>query len=93
MKIELSEGIYWDTTSQVQDEETLTWLNDNVKSKLGLDDSDPDLLTPEKDRFNRPIKWVYEGTNYTIEVIREYIDPNSGRWAKKSDTIKVISNE
>lgn len=93
MKIELSEGIYWDSDMPVQSEETLIWLNDNVTSKLGLDDSDPNLLVPQKDQFGRPVEWSYEGDGYVIEVTREYIDPNSGRWAKKCDKINVISND
>lgn len=91
MKIELSKGIYWDTDKEIQDTETLTWLNENVLSKLGLDDSNPDFLTPEIDNFGRPISWKYEADDYAIEVVREYMYPNSGKWAKKGDKINVIS--
>lgn len=93
MKIKLGENIYWDTEKEVQDVETLTWLNENVLSKLGLDDSNPDFLAPEIDSFGRPVSWKYETDNYTIKVVREYVYPNSGKWAKKGDIIKVLSND
>lgn len=93
MRIELSENIFWDTESVIQEEETLNWLNDNVRNKLGLDASDPNMITPELDDYGRPVRWVYVGDNFTIEIIREYIFPNSGKWAKRSDSINVMSNE
>lgn len=89
--IKLSENIYWDPNNDIQTEESAKWVHENVMSKLGLDDSNPNLLAPEKDEFGRPVKWEYKGDNYTIEVIREYIYPR--KWAMKNTKINVISNE
>ena len=91
MKIELSENIFWDTQLNVQNDDTLNWINENVYNKLGL--GDPNLLIPEKDKYGRPIKWNYITDKYTIEIVREYIFPNSGKWSKKGDLINVISHE
>lgn len=93
MKTKLSNGIFWDTDKVSQDAETLAWINENVLSKLGLDGSNQDFLTPEIDSFGRPFFWKYETDDYTIEVVREYIYPNSGKWAKKGDKINVISHD
>lgn len=92
-RIKLDENVYWAVDSATQDESALEWVNENVTKKLGVDDSDPDFISPEKDTYGRPVRWVFKGDTYTIEIVREYIYPNSGKWAKKGDIINVESNE
>lgn len=90
--IKLAENIYWKVDSDTQPSETMEWVNENVLRKLGLDQSDPSFIYPEKDAYGRPIRWKYITDKYTIEVTREYIYPNSNKWARKSDKINVVEN-
>lgn len=89
--IKLAEDIYWNPDTTEQTSEASEWMNENVLSKLGADDSNPEFIAPELDQYRRPYKWVYKADDYTVEVTREYIAPV--KWAKKGDTIKVTAND
>lgn len=82
MKIKLYDNIYWDLEKETQNENTLTWIHQNILTNMSLDNS-------EKDKYGRPIRWEFKMDGYTVEVIREYIFPNSGKWSKKCDKINV----
>ena len=81
-KIELDKNIYWNKEKEIQDEDVLMWINQNILSKMSLNNS-------EKDKYGRPTKWKFKMNSYTIEVVREYVFPNSGKWAKKCDKVNI----
>lgn len=91
MKIKLYEGVYWDTELEEQEQVTRDWINENVILKLGVNPSGKSFITPELDQYKRPIQWRYIGDGYIIEISREYMAP--GKWAKRCDNIKVLTND
>lgn len=91
MKIKLAKNTYWDTELEVQNEETIEWINSNVLQKLGVNSDSEEFIIPELDKYNRPTKWIYKTDTFTIEITREYISP--AKWAKKCDTVKVFAND
>lgn len=80
MKIEVKEGIFWDTEAPTQTEEAMNWIQEVVRPNLG----DETL-----DEFNRPYQRVYENDTVIVTEKQVYISP-SHSWARKG--VKYIVN-
>jgi len=73
MKIEVKEGVFWDTEAAAQTEEAMNWIQEVVRPNLG----DETL-----DEFNRPDERVYENDTVIVTEKQVYISP-SHSWARK----------
>lgn len=72
-KIQIAEGVVYPS------DEFQQWLTENVTSQPPA----------EKDRYGRPVSWVTETDTAVVSVTREYINQNSGSWARKRDITEV----
>ena len=93
MKIKLTEGVYWDTTSNEQSEEARSWIRENVINCLGMSPDEIGMIPPELDRYHRPARWTAEFDTFNVTVEREYVEPQGISWAMKTDHISVTSKE
>lgn len=73
MKIEVKEGVFWETESKEQSEEAIQWLQEEVRPNLG---------EPEFDEFKRPYKRAFENEALTVVEEQDYIH-QSYEWARK----------
>lgn len=73
MKIEVKEGVFWDTTKIVQSEEAIQWLQEDVR---------PNFDEPEYDEFKRPFRRTFENDTLIVVEEQEYIHQSS-EWARK----------
>lgn len=78
MKIQITETIVWDTESP-ENIEARQWIAENVTSQEAT----------ESDRYGRPTVWRTETEGAAVTVTREYVNPDSGSWARKRDVICV----
>lgn len=72
--IKIADGIDW--TPEAPNAKVREWIT----TRMGE-------ITPEKDKFGRPCKWVIRTDTATVTVTRKYIRP--GAWAKDRDIITV----
>lgn len=91
MEIQIKDGIAWNTEAAEQTEAALNWMREENLSRLGMSEKETGMITPEFDKFRRPYKWVIEHDTCIVEIVREYVEPNSPSWAMKKDVITVIS--
>ena len=80
MKIEVKEGVFWDTEAAAQSEEAMNWIQEEVRQNLGEE---------TLDEFNRPYERVYENDTVIVTEKQVYISP-SHSWARKG--VKYIVN-
>ena len=73
MKIEVKEGVFWETVSKEQSEEAIQWLQEEVRPNLG---------EPEFDEFKRPYKRTFENDTLIVVEEQEYIHQSS-EWARR----------
>ena len=86
--IKINEKVCWDNTpNAVQSEEAYEWIG-KIYSRLGQNKND-EGIQPIYDKFGRPSMWTVEDNGVTIEIIREYINPDKPTWSKKRDHITV----
>ena len=71
--IKIADGIDW--TPEAPNAKVREWIT----TRMGE-------VTPEKDKFGRPCKWVIRTDTATVTVTRKYI--RTGAWAKDRDNIK-----
>ncbi len=79
MKIEVREGVFWDTTKIAQSEEAIEWLQEDVRPNLG---------EPEFDEFKRPFRRTFENDTLIVIEEQEYIHQSS-EWARRGVSYKV----
>lgn len=89
MQIQIKEGVIFDTEKDTQSDEYYTFLNEEVYSRLGGEQ----CLPCQKDKFGRPTEYTFESDTATVKVLREYVNPNSGSWALKSNAVVVTAKE
>lgn len=89
MKINVMQGVVWETEATVQSEEAMSWLRNDVLTRMGTEIGEFDKTEPESDSNHRPIRWVIDMTVCIVTIVREYVKPNSSSWAMKKDTITV----
>lgn len=73
MKIEVKEGVFWDTEAATQSEEAISWIQEEVRPNLGAQTFD---------QFKRPDERVYENETVIVTEKQVYISEN-GDWARK----------
>ena len=73
MKIEVKEGVYWDTEAAIQSEEAMNWIQEEVRPNFGAQ---------SLDQFKRPDERVYENETVMVTEKQVYISEN-GDWARK----------
>lgn len=89
MRIELKEGVFWDTETTQQSDEAKAWLREEVYTKLAHNRNMTDLVQPVYDDFDRPVRWIIVTSSVSVTVDRNYIKPDSGSWAWDNDMITV----
>jgi hypothetical protein len=82
------ETITYDPTKEEQSESYLNWLYNEFMSKIGGEE----CPATDKDKFGRPVQFVYETGTAKVVVVREYIRED-GSWAKKRDVITIEGKE
>lgn len=90
---QITDKIQYDETLSFNAQSTdfLTWYNENVSSKLAYDKSS-EGIQPEWDDSRRPVQWVVAVGNIEVNIIWNYIKPNTSEWAKSEDTITIKIN-
>ena len=91
MKINVMEGVQWDTETQVQSSEAMDWLRSEVFPRMGVKVGEFDKTEPTFDAHGRPVEWVIDMVTCIVTILREYVKPNSSSWAMKKDIITVTT--
>ena len=78
-------GFYDETKSFNEQEEPVNTYLQEIASTFN------DMTAIERDRWNRPIKWRYEGEGVIITAERTY-STEDGNYFLKEQTYKVIAN-
>lgn len=73
MQIEVTTGVFWDTETAEQSEETLTWLQETVR---------PNLSVATLDNYRRPFERTWENETVTVVERQIYISDSSS-WGRK----------
>jgi hypothetical protein len=89
MKIQIIDDVFYDTESESQDEKYYEWFQKEIAPRLGGENSLPYV----KDKFGRPTQYTLELKDVNVIITREYINPKSGSWAKRCDTVTVERKE
>lgn len=89
MKLTLTTGVVWDTSTDSQTEEARAWLRENVINCLGMSPDEQGMIPPQLDTRQRPARWTKDFDTFTVTVEREYVEPEGFSWALKQDHITV----
>jgi hypothetical protein len=89
MVYKIKENVTYDTDLQQQSEEFCSWYQSEVEPRLGGENA----LPCTKDRFGRPTEFRLELEESVVIITREYVNPKSGSWAKRCDTVTVERKE
>ena len=78
-------GFYDETKAFNDQEESVNTYLQEIASTFN------DMTAIERDSWNRPIKWIYEGEGVIITAERTY-STEDGNYFLKEQTYKVIAN-